>query len=127
MTSPLRGEPPTVVFLGAGASRADGAPLQGELFRDYFLYYNDQPPGRIYHEWDRELATFFDDFFGIDVDDPRHVESASFPTFEEVLGIIEIADTQNESFRSWGTSSPDQHSAEATITAYARSVNPPNC
>ncbi len=104
MISRPRGEPRTVVFIGAGASHADGAPLQGELFRDYFLYYNDQPPERIYHEWDRELATFFLDFFGINVDDRRCVEKAKFPTFEEVLGIIEIADSQNESFRGWGTS-----------------------
>jgi hypothetical protein len=103
MISPLREKPQTVVFLGAGASRADGAPLQGELFRDYFLYYNDRPPDR-YHEWDRELATFFLDFFGIDVDNRRCVKKAKFPTFEEVLGIIEIADSQNESFRGWGTS-----------------------
>ena len=94
----------TVVFLGAGASCADGAPTQGQLFRDYFLYYNDQATKTIQHEWDRELATFFLVFFGIDVDDRSVVEEASFPTFEEVLGIIELADSQNESFRDWGTS-----------------------
>jgi len=97
-------KPKTVVFLGAGASCAEGAPLQGALFRDYFLYYNDRPKEQAYHSWDRELATFFYVFFGIDVDDRRSVESASFPTFEEVLGIIELADYQNESFRGWGTS-----------------------
>ena len=43
--------PTTVVFLGAGASRADRAPLQSELFREYFLYYNSQPNGRIHHTW----------------------------------------------------------------------------
>jgi len=94
----------TVVFLGAGASRADGAPLQGELFRDYFLHYNSRPCDRICHDWDRELATFFDVFFGIKVDDRASVEHARFPTFEEVLGVIELADTQGESFRDWGTS-----------------------
>ena len=93
----------TVVFLGAGASCADGAPLQGELFRDYFLYYNALPIRRIYHSWDRELATFFDVFFGINVDDRTAVEHARFPTFEEVLGIIELADSQSESFKDWGT------------------------
>ena len=93
-----------MIFLGAGASCADGAPSQSELFRDYFLHYNSQPRGRIYHQWDRELATFFHDFFGIDVDYVQAIQSAKFPTFEEVLGIIEIADSQNESFRDWGTS-----------------------
>lgn len=97
-------EDKTVVFLGAGASRADGAPLQGQLFRDYFLHYNDQRRNRQDHDWDRELATFFEGFFGIDVDDRASVEQAAFPTFEEVLGIIELADSQGESFRDWGTS-----------------------
>lgn len=96
-------EPVTVVFLGAGASCADGAPTQGELFRDYFLHYNNQPSDRVHHSWDRELATFFFVFFGIDVDDPEGVKNATFPTFEEVLGILEIAESQNESFRDWGT------------------------
>lgn len=96
-------EPRTVIFLGAGASCADGAPLQSQLFRDYFLYYNDQSREYIQHSWDTELATFFLMFFGIDVDDRNNVEVANFPTFEEVLGIIEIADSQSESFREWGT------------------------
>ena len=94
----------TVVFLGAGASRADGAPLQGELFRDYFRHYTNQVPGPANHAWDRELATFFEVFFGIDVYDQDSIERATFPTFEEVLGIIELADSQRESFRDWGTS-----------------------
>lgn len=96
-------ESKTVVFLGAGASCADGAPLQGQLFQQYFLHYNNLPREGTYHSWDRELATFFLVFFGIDVDDINSIEAANFPTFEEVLGIIEIADSQNESFRDWGT------------------------
>ena len=96
-------EDKTVVFLGAGASRADGAPLQGELFRDYFRHYNDQRRASIDHNWDRELATLFDVFFGINVDTPDSVNHA-FPTFEEVLGVIELANSQGETFRDWGTS-----------------------
>lgn len=97
-------EPKTVVFLGAGASCADGAPPQGELFREYFSYYNGLPKGRLYHNWDRELATFFLIFFGINVDDRDEVATARFPTFEEVLGTLEIAVSRAESFRDWGTS-----------------------
>jgi len=95
--------PRTVIILGAGASKADGAPLQGELFAKYFHYYRSQPFRRQFHQWDRELATFFDGFFGIDVDDDDH-PSPHFPTFEEVLGVLEIANSQDESFRDWGTS-----------------------
>ena len=46
----------TAIFLGAGASKAEGAPLQGELFREYFssvLFKNS------HEDMDRELATFF--------------------------------------------------------------------
>lgn len=93
---------PTAIVFGAGASCAEGAPLQGSLFRDYFKLQQAENP-HIHHEWDRELATFFSDFFGIDVDhgDPS---AARFPTFEEVLGVLEIAESQGESFRDWGTS-----------------------
>ena len=94
----------TIVFLGAGASCADGAPLQGKLFQDYFLHCNNQPDSCSNHKWDRELATFFHEFFGIDVDDLKSMAHADFPTFEEVLGIIELAISQGESFRYWGTS-----------------------
>lgn len=103
MTEQRSEESKTVVFLGAGASCADGAPSQGQLFQEYFLHYNILVRDRSSHSWDRELATFFLVFFGINVDDKNSVQSATFPTFEEVLGIIEIADSQNEGFRDWGT------------------------
>jgi hypothetical protein len=55
---------------------------------------------------ERELATFFDTFFGIDLDgaDPN---KANFPTFEEVLGIIEIALQRGERFRGFGVAAND--------------------
>jgi hypothetical protein len=52
----------TAIFLGSGASKAEGAPLQGELFRDYFssdLFRNSRD------EMDRELSTFFLKMFRI--------------------------------------------------------------
>jgi NAD-dependent SIR2 family protein deacetylase len=48
------------------------------------------------------LATFFPDFFGINTDDLNEVRIKPFPTFEEVLGVIEIANSQGEGFREWG-------------------------
>jgi hypothetical protein len=57
--------PDTAIFLGAGASKAEGAPLQGELFRDYFspdIFKSS------HDNMDRELATFFLEMFQIDVD-----------------------------------------------------------
>src|SRR5580700_8081274 len=86
----------TAIFLGAGASKADGAPLQGALFKEYFssdLYKlsND--------EMDRELATFFQEMFQIDVD--GDVSNVTFPTFEEVLGLTDLAILRKESFRNF--------------------------
>jgi len=95
-------ESKTVVVLGAGASCADGAPLQGQLFREYFLY-NSLRRKRKSHLWDRELSSFFLSFYGIDVNEISSIMDANFPTFEEVLGVIEIADSQGESFRDWET------------------------
>jgi hypothetical protein len=46
----------TAIFLGAGASKAEGAPLQGELFRDYFSSNLFQP---LHDPMDSDLATFF--------------------------------------------------------------------
>jgi hypothetical protein len=86
----------TAIFLGAGASKADGAPLQGALFKEYFssdLYKlsND--------EMDRELATFFQEMFQIDVD--GDVSNVTFPTFEEVLCLTDLAILRKESFRNF--------------------------
>lgn len=86
----------TAIFLGAGASKADGAPLQGELFKEYFssdLYKLSSD------EMDRELGTFFREMFKIDVD--GDMSNVSFPTFEEVLGLTDLAILRKESFRNF--------------------------
>src|ERR1700737_4805853 len=65
----------TAIFLGAGASKAEGAPLQGELFRDYFA----SPAFKASQdEMDRELATFFAFMFQIDVDN-GDIPNIKFP------------------------------------------------
>ena len=87
-----------LLFLGAGASAADGAPIQAHLFREFFKYSRNKGPYDPTHNWDRELATFFYQFFGIDVDNDD-LDRVVFPTFEEILGILEIASSQGESFR----------------------------
>lgn len=49
-----------VIFLGAGASAADGAPTQNRLFKDYF-------ESRVHTDTTtNSLHSFFSDFFGID-------------------------------------------------------------
>lgn len=48
-----------------------------------------------------ELHKFFKDMFNIDIinDD---VDKISFPTFEEVLGLIDLAEQRRESFKNFG-------------------------
>ncbi|HXX23492.1 MAG TPA: hypothetical protein VEO19_10100 [Terriglobia bacterium] len=87
----------TAIFLGAGASKAEGAPLQGELFREYFSSPSYKGS---YNDMDRELATFFLLMFGIDVDHDD-LSKVAFPTFEEVLGLTDLAILRKEAFRDF--------------------------
>ena len=47
----------TIIFLGAGASAADGAPTQNSLFKSYFQRAQD------HDQIDTNLHAFFRDFF----------------------------------------------------------------
>lgn len=82
----------TVIFLGGGASAADGAPLQGEIFRQRLALAEEG-------DLEDEVRRFFEEFFGI----RQITDGVQLPTFEEVLGILEIAEQEDESFRGWGT------------------------
>ncbi len=54
------------------------------------------------------MRTYFQNLWGIDVeDDPA---KASFPTFEEVLGMLDLAEARGETFRGFGN---DPHAREA--------------
>lgn len=91
----------TVIFLGAGASKSDGAPLQRELFQSYF-----ESCGKIHElqgseERYREITDivndyfekFFDFRFGEENSDKR------LPRFEEVLGILDLAINRKEEYK----------------------------
>ena len=85
------------IFLGAGASAAEHCPIQNQLFVEYFksLTQNDYE-----NEVNKELHKFFKVMFDIDTmnDD---IEKVLFPTFEEVLGIIDLAEQRRESFKNF--------------------------
>ena len=82
-----------VIFLGAGASAADGAPTQNRLFMDYF---GNGP----YHDVvSSDISKFFKDFYGIDTN--NIINHTDFPTFEEILGILELSLNRYESFRNY--------------------------
>lgn len=86
----------TAIFLGAGASKTEGAPLQGELFREYFGSESYKDSTQV---MDRELAAFFQEMFQIDV--RQDVSRIEFPTFEEVLGLTDLAILRKEAFRNF--------------------------
>jgi len=86
------------IILGAGASAAEGAPLQSTLFRDYFK--SIQGDHYVHNEMNSELGTFFHHMFGIDVD-RGNLDEIQFPTFEETLGILDLAERRRESLRDF--------------------------
>ena len=87
----------TVIFLGAGASASDGAPVQSSLLRDYFKGIT----GRTGHgDIERELRTYFWETFRINVDSPE-LDSVQFPTFEEAIGMLDLAEIRSESFKDF--------------------------
>lgn len=98
----------TVIFLGAGASAAAGAPPQKKLFQEYFestkgLEIAD-PPGRYtFEDMVRELRQFFTAMFYFDpVSPPGGAAATLFPTFEEALGLCDLAEIRRESFKGYG-------------------------
>ena len=102
---PTPDQPRTMVFLGAGASAADGAPVQSSLFLDYFQSAAIQD--RVGIEMKNSLRAYFDGFWGIDVQ--SSLDTICFPTFEEALGMLDIAEARAETFRGLGD---DPHSTD---------------
>jgi len=89
--------PKKAIFLGAGASSAEGAPMQGELFREYFI---NNPDDYTHSEIREQLSDFFKLMFGVDVNS-QNLKDVTFPTFEEALGIAELAVSRKESLRNF--------------------------
>ena len=94
----------TAIFLGAGASKAEGAPLQGELFAEYFSSTHFR---RSRSSMDRELTDFFSEMFGLNVK-RRDITNVTFPTFEEVLGLTDLAVMRKEAFRHFDIGNREQ-------------------
>ena len=88
------------IFLGAGASAAENLPIQNELFSQYFKYIL---PKNKDTRMNKELTKFFKDLFFIDV--TSDVDSINFPTFEEVLGVLDLAEQKRESFKNYKSES----------------------
>lgn len=92
--------PRTIIVLGAGASAADGAPLQSELFRKYFQSATLRDS--VEATMQQDLENYFNKLWGINVN-ADDLGNMKFPTFEEALGLLEIAHARGEFFKglSW--------------------------
>jgi NAD-dependent SIR2 family protein deacetylase len=93
-----------VIILGAGASASEGAPLQRDLFHEYYKARREGTlgmPATPGYKVPDDLIQFFKAAFGMNLkaDFPDKTEQ---PTLEEVLGIIEIALQRSESFKRFG-------------------------
>src|ERR1035441_10585866 len=103
----------TAIFLGAGASKAEGAPLQGELFWEYF----SSPEFRCSRApMDRDLTAFFAEMFRIDVK-RSGLRTEEFPTFEEVLGLTDLAILRKEAFRHFDIENRTKNSGRLRFIA----------
>ncbi|RDY25882.1 hypothetical protein CHL78_015950 [Romboutsia weinsteinii] len=85
------------IFLGAGASAAEHSPIQDELFSEYFKHMKNKDCD---NDMNCELYRFFKQMFNIDVIEDD-VEKIEFPTFEEVLGILDLAEQRRECFKNF--------------------------
>jgi NAD-dependent SIR2 family protein deacetylase len=90
-----------VIILGAGASASEGAPLQKDLFREYYTARREDTLETRDYKVPRDLIRFFKAAFGMDLE-AGFPDKADQPTLEEVLGIIEIALQRSESFKGFG-------------------------
>ena len=101
------------IFLGAGASAAENLPIQNEIFSQYFKYILPENKNK---KMNRELVKFFKDLFFIDVEN-NDAENINFPTFEEVLGILDLAEQRGEAFKNYKSES---YTDENTSISYIR-------
>jgi hypothetical protein len=104
-------DPEIAIFLGAGASCAEGAPTQAGLLREFFKesfanygpangYGERHPPLKNIKALKNRLARFFKVLFGFDPMNDN-LDAVEFPTFEEALGIIDLALERDELSAFW--------------------------
>jgi len=92
-----------VIILGAGASKSEGAPLQKELFKEFFEYYKRALKGKVWSlskQQEKLIIEYFKNFWGIDIKNYLN-QNTKFPTFEECLGVLDLAYHRGESFKGY--------------------------
>ena len=91
----------TLFIYGAGASKADHAPVQNELFSEIFDllegFNNHSDSNRdLSPDFVKEMKDFLFKLYPINRNAEENVD---YPTFEEVMGLIYFAITRDESFK----------------------------
>lgn len=91
-----------VILLGAGASKSEGDPIQKDLIRKFFEFVNNTRNNdlREFSNALHDINEYFSEFWGISFDNCPN-SSSEFPTFEECLGILDVARIRNETFRGF--------------------------
>lgn len=89
----------TAIFLGGGASAAEGMPVQADIFREYFRFIRKDPSTRN-EDMAREITAYFQQLFGLDIT-TGDIDSLIFPTFEEALGILDLAVRRREALKDF--------------------------
>jgi NAD-dependent SIR2 family protein deacetylase len=95
-----------VIILGAGASKSEGAPLQKELIGEFFkllkegklsdkLEENNGDKNNYYNQ----VKDYFEKFWGINIENIEKINNDMFPTFEECLGVLDLAYLRGECFK----------------------------
>ena len=83
--------PKNLFIFGAGASKADNVPLQDELIKEIF--------SRLEHPSINSLKTFLIKMYPIAKEFQN--DKNQYPTFEEILGLLQFAINRDESFKGF--------------------------
>jgi hypothetical protein len=85
-----------VIILGAGASAADGAPVQNKLIRDFFNSRYHLPKNK-FTDQEKIIFDYFKSFWGIRL---GRSKSSEYPTFEECLGVLDLAYLRGDGYKN---------------------------
>ena len=89
-----------VIILGAGASKSEGAPLQNELFKEFYKQVLKDKEWSLSKKQEDLIIDYFKKFWGIDIKNYQN-RDIKFPTFEECLGVLDLAYYRGESFKGY--------------------------
>jgi len=74
-----------IIILGTGASKVAGAAVQSQLFEKFFSIY--RPKSEAQRKIYDDILNMFKDWYGIDETNYLNIV---FPTFEELIGLMEV-------------------------------------